>query len=144
MTLALTAGYIVGMQVGKVPPALPMLQDELGLTRVTAGFVASSFYGVGAVFGVLGGLLVDRLGTVRLIVMGSMVMALGSLIGGFAESGILLLATRLVEGIGFITLTVAAPKIIAATIGQGFLPDSDTPPISRYVLIQASHHDSPC
>ena len=60
--LALAAGYVVGFQVGKVPSALPMLEDELGLSRVAAGLVASSFYGVGAVLGVLGGLLADRLG----------------------------------------------------------------------------------
>ena len=43
--LALTAGYIVGLQVGKVPPALPVLQEELAMARVSAGLVASSFYG---------------------------------------------------------------------------------------------------
>ena len=117
--LALTAGYIVGLQVGKVPPALPMLQDELDLPRVAAGLVASSFYGIGAVFGVLGGLLADRLGPTRLIVAGSMVMAIGSLAGGFAESGALLLATRLMEGFGFLALTVAAPKLIGAATLAG-------------------------
>ena len=117
--LALAAGYIVGLQVGKVPPALPMLQDELGLPRVAAGLVASSFYGIGAVFGVLGGLLTDRLGPTRLIVAGSMVMAIGSLAGGFAESGPLLLATRLMEGFGFLALSVAAPKLIGAATLPG-------------------------
>jgi len=114
VALALTAGYIVGLQVGKVPPTLPMLQAELGLPRVIAGLIASSFYGVGAVFGVAGGLLIDRLGARRLILAGAAVMALASLAGGFAESGTLLLATRIVEGFGFATLTVAAPKLIAA------------------------------
>ena len=55
VALALAAGYVVGFQVGKVPPALPLLQAELGLPRVIAGLIASSFYGVGAVFGVVGG-----------------------------------------------------------------------------------------
>ena len=61
VALALTAGYVVGLQVGKVPPALPLLEAELGLPRVIAGLIASSFYGIGAVFGVAGGLLIDRL-----------------------------------------------------------------------------------
>ena len=112
--LALAAGYIVGLQVGKVPPALPMLQEELALARVSAGLVASSFYGIGAVLGVLGGLLADRMGPARLVIAGGVVMALGSLSGGFADSGALLLATRLVEGFGFLALTVSAPKLIDA------------------------------
>ena len=114
VALALTAGYIVGLQVGKVPPTLPMLQAELGLPRVIAGLIASSFYGIGAVFGVAGGLLIDRLGARRMILAGGAVMALASLAGGFAESGTLLLATRIVEGFGFVAFTVAAPKLIGA------------------------------
>ena len=37
VAIAFAAGYMVGMQVGKVPPALPMLQAELDLSRVIAG-----------------------------------------------------------------------------------------------------------
>ena len=43
VALALTAGYVVGMQFGKVPPALPMLQTDLGMSRVVAGLIASPF-----------------------------------------------------------------------------------------------------
>jgi len=42
VALALTAGYIVSTQFGKVPPALPMLQTDLGMPRVVAGLIASS------------------------------------------------------------------------------------------------------
>ena len=114
VALALAAGYVVGFQVGKVPPALPLLEAELGLPRVIAGLIASSFYGVGAVFGVVSGVTTDRLGARRTVLAGAAVMALASLAGGLAGSGTLLLATRIVEGFGFATLTVAAPKLIAA------------------------------
>ena len=107
------------MQVGKVPPALPMLEAELGLPRVIAGLIASSFYAIGAVFGVAGGLLIDRLGIRRMVVAGSVTMALASLAGGLAGSGSVLLAARVVEGFGFATLTVAAPKIIVAATEPG-------------------------
>ena len=114
VALAFTASYMVGMQVGKVPPALPMLQAEFGLSRVIAGLIASSFYGVGAVLGVAGGILIDRLGIRRVVAVGGVTMALASLAGGFAGSGTQLLAARIVEGIGFATLSVAAPKMIVA------------------------------
>ena len=93
VSLALAAGYIVGLQVGKVPPALPTLEAELDLSRVVAGLIASSFYGIGAVFGVAGGLLIDRVGARRMIVAGGAVMAFASLAGGFVDSGTLLLTT---------------------------------------------------
>ena len=34
--LALTAGFVVGLTVGKVAPALPLPEAELGLPRVVA------------------------------------------------------------------------------------------------------------
>ena len=110
---------MVGMQVGKVPPALPMLQAELDLSRVIAGLIASSFYGIGAVLGVVGGLLVDRLGIRRMVVVGGAAMALAGLAGGFAESGAPLLAARIVEGFGFVTLTVVGPKMLVTATDAG-------------------------
>ena len=112
--LAFAAGYVVGMQVGKVPPALPALEAELGLPRVIAGLIASSYYGIGAVLGVAGGLLVDRLGIRRMVILGGVTMALASLAGGFASNGAQLLAARIVEGFGYATLTVAGPKMLVA------------------------------
>ena len=59
-------------------------------------------------------MLIDRLGATRMILAGGAVMALASLAGGLAGNGTLLLLTRVVEGFGFATLTVAAPKLIVA------------------------------
>ncbi len=117
VALALASGYVVGMQVGKVPPVLPLLQAELGLSRALAGLIASSFYALGAVFAVAGGLVIDRVGTRRMVLAGSVVMFAAGLCGGFAGSGTLLLVTRLAEGFGFVALTVAAPKLIVAATG---------------------------
>ena len=119
VAIAFAAGYMVGMQVGKVPPALPMLQAELDLSRVIAGLIASSFYGIGAVLGVAGGLLVDQLGIRRMVVVGGAAMALAGLAGGFAESGAPLLAARIVEGFGFVTLTVVGPKMLVTATDAG-------------------------
>lgn len=45
--LALSAGYVVGLQVGKVPPALPMLQEELALARVSACLAGAAAHAPG-------------------------------------------------------------------------------------------------
>ncbi|MDE0379809.1 MAG: MFS transporter, partial [Rhodospirillales bacterium] len=119
VAIAFAAGFMVGMQVGKVPPALPMLQAELELSRVVAGLIASSYYAIGAVLGVAGGLLVDRLGIRRMVVVGGAAMALASAAGGFADSGGPLLAARIVEGFGFVTLTVAGPKMLVTAADAG-------------------------
>ncbi len=114
VALALGAGILAGLQVGKVPPSLPILMADLGIDLVTAGWVASTFNAMGALLGVALGLVADRMGA-RLTLLSSVaLLGLGSLWGGLAPGAGGLLASRVVEGLAFIGLTVAAPKIIAA------------------------------
>jgi len=112
--LALFSGVLSGLQVGKAPPALPMMRVDLGLDLVTAGWVTSIYYGVGALCGVVAGLAADTLGPRRLLFAGMVCMGFGSLLGAYAGDGTSLLLTRFLEGLGFVAVTVTAPKIIAA------------------------------
>ncbi|MBT6442121.1 MAG: MFS transporter [Alphaproteobacteria bacterium] len=114
IALAVGAGVVAALQVGKVPPALPLIAEDLELSRVTAGLVASLFFVVGAVFGIATGVLADRFGERRLLFGGFALMAVGSLIGGLFADGSVLLATRVIEGLGYTAAAVAAPKIILA------------------------------
>jgi len=110
--LAVGAGVLTAMQIGKVPPALPVIAEDLELSRVTAGLVASLFFVVGAVFGVVVGAMADRFGERRLLYGGLLLLTLGSLIGGLNAATGILLATRVIEGVGYIAIMVSAPKII--------------------------------
>ncbi|MBT3926760.1 MAG: MFS transporter [Rhodospirillaceae bacterium] len=110
--IAVAAGVITAMQVGKVPPALPVIAEDLELSRVTAGLVASLFFVFGAIFGVAVGGLADRFGERRLLFVGLAFLLLGTLIGGLIVDSGVLLATRVLEGVGYIAVTVSAPKII--------------------------------
>ncbi len=112
VTLAILGGIMVGLVVGKVPPAMAEIGTDLGLDRVTAGWLASLFFAVGAGFAVIGGMLGSRTGARAMVTGGLLVMVIGAVIGTFAPSAGLLLASRVIEGIGFATVAVAAPKII--------------------------------
>jgi predicted MFS family arabinose efflux permease len=112
--LAVFAGIVAGLQVGKVPPVLSVLRNELGIDLVTAGWVASLFSGCGALLGMVTGLIIDRLGARTVIYSCTALLGLGSLIGGIAPSVTVLFLGRLVEGVGFVGMVVAAPAIITA------------------------------
>ena len=112
--LAVGAGIVTAMQIGKVPPALPIIAEDLELSRVTAGLVASMFMVFGAVFGIALGAMADRFGERRLLFTGLVLLLLGSLIGGLVADVSVLLATRVLEGVGYTAVTVSAPKIIFA------------------------------
>jgi MFS family permease len=111
------AGLAAGAHMGKVPPALPAMRADLSLSLIESGFIHTMMYTVGSVLGVFGGAAADRFGQKRFALIGLALMAAGGLLGGFARSYALLLASRFLEGLGFILLTVAAaPLLTAATL----------------------------
>ena len=120
--LAVGAGVLTAMQIGKVPPALPVIAEELELSRVTAGLVASLFFVVGAVSGVAVGAMADRFGERRLLYGGLLLLTLGSLIGGLTVETGILLGTRVIEGVGYIAIMVSAPKIISDVARSSDVP----------------------
>lgn len=115
VAVTLAAGVVIAMQVGKAAPALPALRADLDLDLVTAGWVVSIFSATAALLGIASGALVAGLGRRRTMLGGLACIAAGAFLGGLAQDGAALLATRFLEGLGFLVATVAAPSLIAAT-----------------------------
>ena len=108
------AGVACGAFIGKVPPALPEMRDELDLTLVQSGFIATMINLLGAAVGMLMGMLCDRYGSKRLGLLGLAVMAAGGFLGAAAGGYALLLFSRFLEGAGFILFTVTGAALINA------------------------------
>jgi len=107
-------GLVAGAYMTKVAPALPGLRDELGLTLVESGFIATTFNVMGMVVGMLAGVLCDRFGHKRLALAGLLVLFLGGALGAFAWGFGSLLFARFIEGVGFIAFTVSAVALMNA------------------------------
>ena len=111
---AAACGVASAMNVGKVPVSLPLLRDEFDLTRVQAGWVASMLTTL-AVFSALAiGLLAGRVGALRMVFIGVALSGLSSLAALWAEGFMSLVASRVVEGAGFLFVSVAAPALVSA------------------------------
>ncbi len=108
-------GLVCGAYIGKVPPALPLQREELGLTLVESGFIATTFNVIGLLVGMFIGVLCDRFGHKRLGLTGLAVMGLAGLLGAAAWDFSSLLASRFFEGVGFILFAVAGSALMAAT-----------------------------
>jgi len=115
--VALFAGVVAAGHVGKVPPALPAIRSDLDLDLLTAGWLASLFSATGMLVGVFVGAVANRLNYWRLAVCGLVLMAAGGATGSLTVTGMQLIASRFVEGIGFLAVVVAAPSIIARSAG---------------------------
>ena len=106
-------GLIAGAYIGKVPPALPDLRADFGLTLVETGYIATLLNVTGAAVGMFAGIFSDRFGHKRIALGGLALMAAGGLVGALAPGYALLLLSRFLEGTGFIMLTVAGVALIA-------------------------------
>jgi len=109
-------GVACGAFMGKVPPALPQMRAELDLTLVQSGFIATMISLLGALVGMLMGLLCDRYGHKRLALLGLAIMAAGGLLGAAAQGYPALLLSRFFEGTGFILYTVTGAALINASV----------------------------
>lgn len=119
---AVLGGVAIGMNVGKVPLALPAMRLELGLTLMQSGWVSSMLTTL-AVIAALGfGLAAGRIGALRMVLGGLTLGAAASMLAltvdGSASHGFaLLILTRFLEGAGFLAVAVAAPSLVSAAAG---------------------------
>ncbi|HUQ74140.1 MAG TPA: MFS transporter [Burkholderiales bacterium] len=107
-------GLVAGAYMTKVPPALPQLRAELGLSLVESTFIVTTFNVLGMLVGMLAGMISDRFGRKRLALSGLLLMAAGGVMGALVHGFTALLASRFIEGVGFILFAVPAPALMSA------------------------------
>src|SRR6185312_9386259 len=112
------AGVSAALHVGKLPPAIPVLRDALGVTLVQAGFLLSLVQLAGMTLG----LAADGLGLKRSMVAGLLILSAAGALGGWAHDASALLALRAIEGFGFLLATVPAPSLIRLLVAPRRLP----------------------
>jgi len=107
-------GLAAGSYMTKVPPALPAMRADLGLTLIESGWVQTMLYTIGALAGVFFGTIADRFGPKRVALCGLLLMIAGGLVGTAAPGYLMLLASRFLEGVGFMLFVVSAAPLLAA------------------------------
>ena len=113
--IAFLAGCIAAFQIGKTFAALSTIIGELGLSLVQASLILSLFSLIAAFAGAGFGLVSDRVGHLHTALAGLVISAAGAFLGAKASGIELLLASRLVEGFGFIITIVALPSLISGS-----------------------------
>jgi MFS family permease len=110
--LLVLAGMVAAFHVGKAPPALPSIRAETGASLAQGGWLLSIVNLVTAVGGTAIALTADRLGHRRMILFGTALSLATSLVGGAVSSAGVLVALRVLEGLGFISVVVAIPPLL--------------------------------
>jgi MFS family permease len=100
------------LHVGKLPPALPVLREALGISLVQAGFLLSLVQLAGMTLGLAVGLAADAVGLKRTMTGGLLILSLASLAGGWVHDASGLLGLRAIEGLGVLLACMPAPGLI--------------------------------
>ncbi len=110
--VVVASGVVAALQVGKGIITLPALRADFALGLEAAGWIISVFAFLGVVGGIPAGVAVNRFGDRFISLSGLLILALGALISALSASFALLLAARIIEGTGFLLITVAAPSLL--------------------------------
>ncbi len=103
----------------KVPPVMPILMDTFRLSAATAGLLMSIFVATGVVLALPAGFISRRLGYRETGCIALVSVVVGSATGALSSDAATMLFSRLIEGVGMILMSVAAPAIISLC----FAPD---------------------
>ncbi|MHB2205406.1 MFS transporter [Methylobacterium sp. CM6257] len=144
--------YIDRVNIGT---AAPVMQKELGLSNVELGLAFSAFAYPYAFFQIAGGWLGDRLGPRMTLLICGAIWSAATVLVGFVEGAISLIAVRFLLGIGegsaFPTATRALSNWMAADrrgFAQGIthacarLGNALTPPLIAFLVVALSWRDS--
>ncbi len=116
VALVVGCGLSAAFHVGKAPAAAGMLQASLGLDLAGLGWLTGVFAVIGVVGGIPTGRLVASCGDRRVLLLGMAVCAAGAGVGTGATGPGVLLASRVVEGLGFLLVSVAGPALIQRSV----------------------------
>src|ERR1700709_2280806 len=107
LALLLLGQFLVVLDVSVVNVALPAMQDDLHLGATGLQWVVNGYTIAYAGFLLLGGRLADVIGRRRVFLAGVGLFVAGSLVGGLAWSAGVLVAGRVVQGLGAAVLSPA-------------------------------------
>lgn len=154
---ALSVGVVAGIfatafEAIAVGTAMPAAAEDLGKVSLYAW--AFSLFTIGMLAAnILGGRMADRYGPTRPLLLGGIVFTAGLIVAGVSTSMEILLAARLVQGVGAGTLNVSLFVLIALVFAEQqrakvmtllsaawVVPGFVGPPISGWVTREFSWH----
>jgi EmrB/QacA subfamily drug resistance transporter len=119
LALLCAVAFLDFVDASIVNVALPSIRADLGFSEQSLQWVPSAYLLTYGGFMLLGGRAADLLGRRRVLVTGTVVIAISSLLGGLAQSSGLLIGARLAQGIGAAMMLPAALSILTTTFREG-------------------------
>lgn len=123
VTFGLSLSFLAAFQLFKLPPVLPVLLEAYRYDLALAGGFMSVYALAGLGLSLAIGQLLARRGMAPAILMGLAVMLAGNGLALFRpDQGLVMLAARALEGIGFAVLAIAGPLLANSGASRSHLP----------------------
>jgi EmrB/QacA subfamily drug resistance transporter len=115
LALCCVAQFMLQLDVSIVTVALPLTRSSLGLSATSIEWVVNAYTLAFAGFLLLGGRAADLFGRRRMFLIGLGLFTLSSLLGGLAEDGGWLIASRAAQGLGAALLAPSTLALLTTT-----------------------------
>src|SRR3954447_20198561 len=119
LALLASVAFLDFVNASIVNIALPSIRRDLGFSEQSLVWVPSAYLLTYGGFMLLGGRAADLLGRRRILVAGTVLIGVSSLIGGFAGSAGVLIGARLAQGVGAAMMLPGALSILTTTFKEG-------------------------
>ncbi|MFI6889804.1 MFS transporter [Streptosporangium canum] len=123
LLVLLGAGFMLSVDFSILNVALPEVGQGVGLELTALPWIASAYALPAAGFTLLCGRLADLFGRRRLFLAGMVLLAVASLLGGFATSPEVLLAARALQGLSTALSVPASLSLLTTTFQEGATRD---------------------
>src|SRR5437016_1083906 len=119
LALLCAAQFMLILDVAIVNVALPSMQRTLGLSAESIQWVVGGYALTFGGFLMLGGRLADAVGRRRMFLTGLVLFIGASMLGGFSQSGGMLIAARVIQGFAGALVSPAALSLLTTTFKEG-------------------------
>src|SRR2546429_3485486 len=119
LALVCAAQFMLILDIALVNVALPSMQRTLGLSAQNIQWVVGGYALTFGGFLMLGGRLADVIGRRRMFFTGLVLFVGASMLGGFSQSGGMLIAARVIQGFAGALVSPAALSLLTTTFKEG-------------------------
>ena len=114
LSLLWLAGNGLRITILAVPPVIPAIRTELGMSETQVGILTGLPQVLFACTAVIGALLIARFGALATLIAGLFATAVGSALRGFVPDTALLYAATIVTGFGVAIMQPSLPPLVRA------------------------------
>ena len=118
LALLSLAQFVVILDTSIIGVALPTIQQHFGFSQTDLQWIFNAYVIVFGALLLLGGCLSDILGQRKIFIIGFITLTIASVVAGLANSGVILIAARALQGLEAALIAPSALSMVMSLFGQ--------------------------